>query len=166
MSAVVKTTLAVNTAAGCRCHELVQGIMSAPPDASVIRMVDEISDSVSCRASPGQPGGRLVGWSGLMAACSLAPRSPADTKVANVSASTVALASQQHVHAAWNCPGATSLATLWLVRPCFVPLSAMQICQVYDSAECVRNIHPDQSWRQAATAACQVGPTAAAAAIT
>ena len=36
-------------------------------------------------------------------------------------------------------------------------LSAVQICQVYDSAECVRNIHPDPTWRQAATAACQVG---------
>jgi hypothetical protein len=31
----------------CRCHDLVQGIMSAPPDASAVRMVDEISDTVS-----------------------------------------------------------------------------------------------------------------------
>lgn len=31
----------------CRCHELVQDIMSAPPDASVVRMVDDISDTVS-----------------------------------------------------------------------------------------------------------------------
>lgn len=38
-----------------------------------------------------------------------------------------------------------------------VLLLVMQVCQVYDSAECVRNIHPDPSWRQAASAACQVG---------
>lgn len=31
-----------------------------------------------------------------------------------------------------------------------------QICQVYDSAECCRNIHPDSSWQRAATQACQV----------
>lgn len=35
-----------------------------------------------------------------------------------------------------------------------------QICQVYDSAECVRNIHPDARWRHAATQACQVSPWA------
>lgn len=36
------------------------------------------------------------------------------------------------------------------------PCCWLQICQVYDSAECVRNIHPDAKWRQSATAACQV----------
>lgn len=31
----------------CRCNELVQHIMAAPPDAAVVRMVDDISDAVS-----------------------------------------------------------------------------------------------------------------------
>lgn len=31
----------------CRCNELVQAIMAAPPDAAVVRMVDDISDTVS-----------------------------------------------------------------------------------------------------------------------
>jgi len=31
-----------------------------------------------------------------------------------------------------------------------------QMCQVYDSAECCRNVHSNGDWRQAAGRACQV----------
>jgi hypothetical protein len=33
----------------------------------------------------------------------------------------------------------------------------LQMCQVYDSAECCRNVHAEPAWQQAASTACQVG---------
>jgi hypothetical protein len=41
----------------------------------------------------------------------------------------------------------------------------LQMCQVYDSAECCRNVHAEPAWQQAASQACQVrAPTQPAAA--
>lgn len=82
-------------------------------------------------------------------------------------AKRTAMLSPQHQHQLQAAPLQTQRSTVWPGMPvflafnsavlhCAVPFPWFQICQVYDSAECVRNIHPDASWRQAATTACQV----------
>lgn len=45
--------------AGARCGELVAQVLAAPPDASVVRLVDDISDEVRPEAWLG-----LVMWPG------------------------------------------------------------------------------------------------------
>jgi hypothetical protein len=66
-----------------RCGELVAAVLAAPPDASVVRLVDDISDEVSCCwGGAGWCGLCGAGWCGLCGAgafwfvvgCAVQPR--------------------------------------------------------------------------------------------
>ena len=116
-----------------RCDALVGEVVRAPPTVAVVRLLDEMSDTVSALHS--------------CRGCSSYLRRLSRGRIAAIAANAANAVSHP-----CPCPPASPpspLVLLLLLLLACLP-ACLQLCQVLDAAEFCRNVHADAEWRREA----------------
>ena len=115
-----------------RCDALVGEVVRAPPTVAVVRLLDEMSDTVSALHS-------CRGCSSYLRRLSRGRIAAIAANAANAVSHPCPLPPRQPTQP----PGTSAPA------PACLP-ACLQLCQVLDAAEFCRNVHADAEWRREA----------------